>query len=90
MPVAVEEDERFETNQSNVAAFLVFCGHDIVEALWENESCTFLFDQNEDLARDFAEYVQGKARVEPVGFSTSYGQVMKIVKEKRRDHHAGR
>lgn len=82
--MTVVSNLRFETNQTAVAAYLVFCGHEVVDSLWEGESCTFFFDHTEDLSEAFAQYVSGQASVEPVQYSTCYGQVMKIVKERRR------
>lgn len=78
--------ERFETSQSNVAAFLVFCGHEIVESIWENETCTFFFEHTEELSEDFGAYCRGEASVEPVSFSTCYGQIMRLVKERRAEY----
>jgi hypothetical protein len=82
-PPRLVAELRFETTQSSVAAYLVFCGHEVVESLWENETCTFFFDHTEDLTAAFALYNQGQASVEPIGYSTAYGQIMKLVKERR-------
>lgn len=83
MPEAAVEDQRFETNQTVLAAYLVFCGHTIDETVWENDMCTFFFERGPSLAGDYAAFLEGKARVEPVSFSGAYGQVMQRVKQER-------
>lgn len=80
----VVETELFETNQTNVAAFLVFCGHPICETAWEANSCTFFFRHTAELTNDFAEYVRGEACVEPLSYGNAYNQVKGLVKEQRR------
>lgn len=79
------ESEDFETNQTVVAAFLVHCGHEITDTVWEDGMCTFFFDHTDDLTRDFAAFVQGKARVEPASFNNTFGQVMKRLKDSRAE-----
>lgn len=79
----VEEDQEFSTNQTVCAAYLVYCGHDIIDTEWRDGMCTFFFGRCDELNDDFGEFVQGAASVEPVSFSNAYGQVMQRVKNER-------
>jgi hypothetical protein len=79
----VEEDTRFETNQSVLAAYLVYRGHEITETEWENGMCTFFFDSTDAVALDFGDFITSAARVEPVQFNNAFKQVLQRVKECR-------
>ena len=69
------EENRYETNQTVVAAYLVYMGLDLVDQVWENGVCTFFFEQSKDLERSLLAFVSGKARVEPQSFNNSFVQV---------------
>lgn len=77
--------ERFETNQSNVAAYLLFCGHHVIDSVWENETCTFFFEHTEELSKDFAVYCRGDAAVEPIAYGGAYKEIMNLVKKRRAE-----
>lgn len=80
----VEEDSRFETNQTVLAAFFVYQGYEILDTEWENGMCTFFFDGEQDgFAEKFGAFLRSKARVEPVQFNNAFGQVMQLVKDSR-------
>lgn len=84
----VEETDEFETNQTVLAAYLVYEGHELARTLWENNMCTFFFENTEQLQASFGIFLQGKARVEPVGFNNAFGQVLGRVKEERRQRQS--
>lgn len=76
-------EEDFETSQTVCAAFLVYSGHEVKSTVWENGTCTFFFDQSEELAEDFGTFIRNKALVEPVAFSNAFGQCSTLVRKSR-------
>ncbi len=89
MPTTSEDSpvttEDFETSQTVCAAYLVYQGHEVVRAVWENRTCTFFFEQTEELAQDFGDFIRNKALVEPVAFSNAFGQCSAMVRDLRPD-----
>lgn len=71
------EEDRFETNQTTVAAFFVYSGLRLVGLQWEYGVCTFFFANTKPLQNLFSQYIQGEARVEPQGFNNATVQVKK-------------
>jgi hypothetical protein len=82
MPVEdLVEEERFETSHTACAAYLLYCGLDIVDLVWEDFTCTFFFDNTASLQEHFAAFVRGQARVEPQQYSNTFGQVTRRMRE---------
>lgn len=75
------EETRFETSHTACAAYLVYSGLDIDEILWEDFTCSFLFENTDRLKAELLKFVSGEARVEPQGYSNTFGQVTRRMRE---------
>ena len=84
----IVESDGFETNDTALAAYLQFCGHDVIGTEWEAGMCTFIFAKTEGLAKDFGKYITSSARVNPVQFVPCYISIMGMVKTARNNEKA--
>lgn len=75
------EEHRFETSHTACATYLVYCGLDLLEMLWEGWTCTFFFANTPSLQEEFARFVSGQARVEPQQYSNTYGVLTRRMRE---------
>lgn len=75
----VVEDDRFETDQTPIASFLIYSGLEVDDMAWEGGVCTFFFIQTEQLSDLLLKFVSGKALVEPNQYSRVLGQVRRKV-----------
>lgn len=69
------EETLFETTTTNLAAYLVYCEHTVVEFKFREGRCTFVFRRNKALDEDVVRFTGGNALVEPREFSKVYGTV---------------
>lgn len=77
----VAEEMRFETAHTACAAYLVYCGLQMDEVIWEGYTCSFLFENTKELQEEFRKFVAGEARVEPQQYSNTFGQVTRQMRE---------
>lgn len=75
----IVEVEDFETSHTVVAAYLTYCGHELVGTVWENQQCVFQFNPSDQLSKDMALFNSNQARVEPSAYSNAYGQMRKVM-----------
>lgn len=69
----------WSTGQTLKAAFLVYQGHPMDEASWEEDECVFWFQDSEGLRHDLKRLMAGRALVEPKRFNQVFGGVRKAM-----------
>lgn len=69
------EENRYETNQTVVAAYFVYMGLELDDVVWENGVCVFFFENTKELQQELRKFVSSEARVEPQAFNNTFVQV---------------
>lgn len=76
---ATADDELWETNQTIIAAFMIYNGFEVADCLWDGRHCSFLFQKDSRIQELLMEFVSGEARVEPSSFNTSFAKAKRIM-----------
>jgi len=80
--------EAWDTTTTHLAAYLVYCGHQLEEVEWDEDAGPggtgkFVFEKNLKLLEDVAREASNRARVDPGKFSRCYGQVRNVMLDAR-------
>lgn len=71
--------QKWRTNQTIVAAFMLYSEENFLGVEWDSDECSFVFEKSPSLLKLLAHFVSGESVVEPVKFNAAFGRLKRAM-----------